>query len=101
LDVSKFVPGSLFYMPGQAEQSFFTEHRDGIREVLDPAAWIRNTTLIERAPEPVELLPVRSEIVVSDVHSRIGRAVDKYLTAPVMMASWACQIASAGWAGPG
>jgi hypothetical protein len=50
--------------------------------VLDPAVWIRNTTLIERAPEPVELTPVRSEIAVSNVQSRIERAVDKYLTAP-------------------
>jgi hypothetical protein len=89
-DVSKFAPGSLFYVPSQAEQpggiSFFEEYRDGIRAVLDPAEWIKHSTLIERAPDdPMPVLPVRSEIVVSgadEVQSRIDRAIEKYLTTP-------------------
>jgi hypothetical protein len=43
---------------------------------------MRDTTLIERAPEPAKLISAWSETVEFDVQSRSERMVYKCLTAP-------------------
>lgn len=55
LDLGKRPPSSLFYLPCQAEdpsQSFFTDHREDGRAILDAEVWFTNSVLPFRQPRP-------------------------------------------------
>jgi hypothetical protein len=70
IDASKFTPCSLFYLPCQArrpEESFFHDHGQSRRRLLDVAHWIETSIL--REPEAFVFEPTEVEWEVMRVEA--------------------------------
>lgn len=85
LDASKFTPCSLFYLPCQAREpadSFFHDHNQARRKILDVEAWVERSILIEPlefvwVPDEVEMEVLREQAVEA-VGDRRAELIHRY-----------------------